>query len=147
MTEDNSMGGLGDLLRQAQELQAQLASAQEQAAERVVEGQAGGGAVRIAVTGGLEFRKVTIDPAAVDPADVPMLEDLVLAALHDAMAAVGEMAQEAVGSVGGGLFEAFGSMFAGGEESTGLGGLPSPGAPSGLPPAFPENPPEEGRGR
>ncbi len=72
-------------------------AAQAEAAEKVVEGQAGGGVVRVAVTGGMEFRSVTIDPAAVDPNDVDMLEDLVLAALHDAMAKVGEM-QEGLSS-------------------------------------------------
>lgn len=75
---------LGGLLKQAQDLQAQLVSAQEQAATTVVEGVAGGGVVRIEMTAAGEFRSVSIDPAAVDPDDVEMLEDLVLAALRDA---------------------------------------------------------------
>ena len=57
----------------------------EQAASTVVEGVAGGGAVRVAVTGGFEFQSVTIRPDAVDPDDVEMLQDLILAALRDAV--------------------------------------------------------------
>jgi DNA-binding YbaB/EbfC family protein len=96
---------LGQLMAQAQQMQEQLMAAQAEAAEKVVEGQAGGGVVRVAVTGGMEFRSVTIDPAAVDPDDVDMLQDLVLAALHDAMARVGEMQQELTSGLGlgGGL--------------------------------------------
>ena len=79
-------------------------AAQAEAAERVVEGQAGGGVVCIEVTGGGEFRSVRIAPEAVDPGDVGMLEDLILAALHDATAKVNEARQGAMGSLGlGGL--------------------------------------------
>ena len=99
---------MGDLLKQAQKMQEQLMEAQATAAEQVVEGQAGGGAVKIRVTGGMEFMSVSIDPAAVDPADVSMLEDLVLAAIHDAVAKVNEISQQAVGGLDlgglGGLF-------------------------------------------
>ena len=79
---------MGSILDMAMGLQQQLAEAQQLAAEAILEGQAGGGVVRIAVTGGMEFRSVTIDPEAVDPQDVEMLQDLVLAALHDAIAQV-----------------------------------------------------------
>ncbi len=99
---------MGSLLQQAQAMQEQLMQAQAQAAQQVVEGQSGGGAVKVRVTGGMEFRSVSIDPAAVDPDDVAMLEDLVLAAIHDAMAkakAVGESAMGGfdLGGLGGGL--------------------------------------------
>ena len=107
----------GDLLRQAQQMQQQLAEAQAAAAEQVVEGHAGGGVVKVTVTGDLEFLSVHIDPAAVDPADVGMLEDLVLAALHDAVARVQELNQEALGGLGGAL---------------GLGGPAAPGSLGGL---------------
>jgi len=80
-------------------MQEQLLAAQAEAAERVVEGQSGGGVVRIEVTGGGEFRSVTIAPEAVDPAEVGMLEDLVLAALHDASAKLGEAQQGVMGSL------------------------------------------------
>jgi len=90
---------LGKLLQQAQEMQEQLAAVQAQAAEEEVEGQAGGGAVKVRVTGGMEFRSVRIAPEAVDPDDVEMLEDLVLAALHDAVARAQELQQGALGSL------------------------------------------------
>ena len=92
---DDAMPDMGSLLGMAMEMQQQLAAAQAAAAEAVVEGQAGGGVVRIEVTGGLEFRAVRIDPDAVDPDDVEMLQDLVLAALHDAVARVNELTQAA----------------------------------------------------
>ena len=92
---------MNDLLKQAQAMQEQLMAAQAEAAEKVVEGHAGGGVVTVEVTGGMDFRKVTISPEAVDPDDVEMLEDLVLAAIHDAMAKVNELQQEAMGGLGG----------------------------------------------
>ena len=94
---------LGALMEQASSMQAQLLAAQQHAADTLVEGAAGGGAVRIEVTGGGEFRSVTIAPDAVDPSDVEMLQDLVLAALHDAMARVQEIQAGSIdlGGLGG----------------------------------------------
>jgi DNA-binding YbaB/EbfC family protein len=94
---------LGGLLGMAMDLQSQVAAAQEQAAANVVEGQAGGGAVRIAVTGGFEFQAVTIAPDALEGADVEMLQDLVLAALRDAVERVYELhaATNPLASMGG----------------------------------------------
>ena len=96
---------MSDLLKQAQKMQEQLLDAQAAAGEAEVEGQAGGGAVKVRVTGGMEFRSVTIDPAALpkgdpDPDDVEMLEDLVLAAIHDAVAKAQAVSQEAMGDLG-----------------------------------------------
>ena len=88
----------GALLEQAQQMQQQLMEAQARAAEEVHEGVAGGGAVHITVTGGLEFLRVKIRKDAVDPDDVEMLEDLVLAALHDA---VGRATASQQASIGG----------------------------------------------
>ena len=93
--DDGTMPDMGSLLGMAMDMQQQLLAAQEQAASTVVEGQAGGGVVRIEVTGGLEFQAVHIDPDAVDPNDVEMLQDLVLAALHDAVTRVNELTQAA----------------------------------------------------
>ena len=90
-----SLGGLdmSSLLGSAMELQEQMLAAQQEVANAEYEGQSGGGAVRIVVTGSMEFRSVTIAPEAVDPDDVEMLQDLVLAALHDAVSqAVGAAA-------------------------------------------------------
>ena len=90
---------MNDLLKQAQKMQEQLMEAQAAAAEQVVEGQAGGGVVKVTVTGGLEFQSVHIDPDAVDPDDVAMLEDLVLAAIHDAVTKVNALSQQAMGGL------------------------------------------------
>jgi len=99
-----NLGDLGSLMAQAQQMQEQLAAAQAEVAEQVVQGQAGGGAVRVEVTGAMEFRSVTIDPSAVDPDDVEMLQDLVLAALHDATNQVNELQQGLASGLGlGGL--------------------------------------------
>ena len=95
MTFDEDPGeagfGLGDLLSQVQQMQEMLASAQAEASEQIVIGEAGDGAVKIGVSGGLEFRSVVIGQAVIDEGDAGLLEDLVLVALHDAMAKVGEL--------------------------------------------------------
>ena len=90
---------LAGLLQQAQEMQQQLMEAQAAAAQEVVEGQAGGGVVKVTVTGGMEFVAVRIDPEAVDPGDVAMLEDLVLAALRDAVEQAQGLNQQALGGL------------------------------------------------
>ena len=96
-----ALGGLdmGSILGAAQSMQAQMLEAQEHIAQTVVEGHAGGGAVRVEVTGGFEFRAVRIAANAFDPDDPTLLEDLVLAALHDATAKVQEL-QEAASPLG-----------------------------------------------
>jgi DNA-binding YbaB/EbfC family protein len=93
-----ALGGdaLGGLLEQAQ----QMMAAQAEAAEREVEGVAGGGVVRIRATGTGQVLGVHIAPEAVDPDDVAMLEDLVLAALHDVNARLAEIQRTALGSFG-----------------------------------------------
>lgn len=79
------------LLGQAQAMAEQLMAGQAEAQAQTVVGQAGGGAVRVEMTGGGEFTSVDIEPSAVDPDDVEMLEDLVLAALNDAVAQAAEL--------------------------------------------------------
>ncbi|MDP9070462.1 MAG: YbaB/EbfC family nucleoid-associated protein [Actinomycetota bacterium] len=90
---------MGALLEQAQAVQQQLLEAQAAAAEQVAEAQSGGGAVKIRITGGMEFKSVSIDPQAVDPGDVSMLEDLILVACNEAVARAQELTQEAVGAL------------------------------------------------
>lgn len=102
---------LGNLLSQAMEMQQQVMAAQAQAAETEVEGQSGGGAVRVVVTGAMDFRSVEIAAAAVDPDDVEMLQDLVLAALRDAVARVNELQEQSLGGFGDAL------------SGSGLGGM------------------------
>jgi nucleoid-associated protein EbfC len=103
--DDEGLGGpdLGNLLSQAMEMQQQVMAAQAQAASTEVEGQAGGGAVRVVVTGAMEFRSVHIAPAAVDPEDVEMLQDLVLAALHDAVDRINDLQEQSLGGFGDAL--------------------------------------------
>jgi nucleoid-associated protein EbfC len=87
------------LLEQASQLQQQMADIQQRAAETVVEGVAGGGVVKVTVTAAMDFQTLTISPDAVDPDDVEMLQDLVLAALHDAVDQVQELQTGALGGV------------------------------------------------
>ncbi len=101
---------LDALLQQAQQMQQQLEDAQAEAAETVHEGAAGGGAVKVEVTGGMDFRSVTIRPDAVDPDDVEMLQDLVLAAVRDAVAKVNDAQQQALGGLGGALGGGLGGL-------------------------------------
>ena len=89
--------GFGGLLAQAQEMMA----AQAEAAQQEVEGVAGGGVVRIRATGTGQVLDVSIAAEVVDPDDVPMLEDLVLAALHDVNARLAELQRAALGPLGG----------------------------------------------
>ena len=92
-----------NFLRQAQQLQARLAKAQEELEEMTVEGSAGGGAVRVVVTGKLKVQAVHIDPDAVDPDDVQMLEELVLAAVNEGLQKAQDVAQQKMGALTGGL--------------------------------------------
>ncbi len=92
-----------NLLRQAQQLQQRLAKAQEALEEETVEATAGGGAVTVTVTGKQKMQSIKIDPAAVDPDDVTMLEDLVLAAVNEAMDKAQEMAAQRLGAITGGM--------------------------------------------
>jgi DNA-binding YbaB/EbfC family protein len=91
------------LIKQAQEMQQQLARAQAELAERRFEGSAGGGMVMAVVTGGPELVEIRISPEVVDPADVGMLEDLVLVAVRQAMEAAVAAANESLGGLAGGL--------------------------------------------
>ena len=97
-------GALGGLLEQAQ----QMMAAQAEAAEREVEGAAGGGVVRIRAMGDGQIIGVTIAPEVVDPDDVAMLEDLVVAAMHDMNAKLLEIQREAMGPLAG-LGDLFGT--------------------------------------
>lgn len=124
---------LGGLLEQAQAMQQRIMEAQAAAADTVVEGESGGGVVKITVTGGLDFQSVKIDPKAVDPDDVELLEDLVLAAIHDAVTRAHEVSQDAMADVAGGLGGGLGGLGGfgglGGGQGGGLPGMP--GLPNG----------------
>jgi DNA-binding YbaB/EbfC family protein len=84
----------GSMMKQAQQLQAQVLQAQEQLATESVTVSVGGGAVTIVMTGQQELRALTINPEVVNPDDVDMLQDLIIAAVNEAMAKSREMAEE-----------------------------------------------------
>lgn len=92
-----------DMMRQAQEMQAKMAGMQERLAEIEVTGQAGAGMVTVMMNGKGELKRVTIDPKIVDPADVEMIEDLVVAAVADAKGKVEGAAQAEMAKLTGGL--------------------------------------------
>ncbi|MGC9669092.1 YbaB/EbfC family nucleoid-associated protein [Planosporangium sp. 12N6] len=94
---------LQQLMKQAQKMQQQMAAAQAQLAETELTGTAGGGLVTVTVTGTGEVTGVKIDPKAVDPDDVETLEDLVLAALHNAADQARTLTEQKMGPLAGGL--------------------------------------------
>ena len=96
-------GGMGDIVKRAQEAQKNLARIQEDLRERVVDASSGGGAVTAYVNGQQELVKITIKPEVVDPADVGMLEDLVAAAVKQALEKSRKLMQEEMGKAMGGL--------------------------------------------
>ena len=94
---------LNQIMQQAQQMQAEMAKAQEELKSEVVEASAGGGTVTVKVTGDLELREVLIDPGAVDPEDVELLQDMVLAAVNEALRSAQELASSRLGAATGGL--------------------------------------------
>ncbi|MDO8209836.1 YbaB/EbfC family nucleoid-associated protein [Conexibacter sp. CPCC 206217] len=104
------------MLKQVQRMQADMMAAQERLKDEVVEAAAGGGMVTVKISGDLEVKSITIDPEAVDPDDVDMLQDTILVAVNEAIRAAQEMAERRLGGITGGM---------GGPG--GLGGLGLPG--------------------
>lgn len=92
-----------NLFRQAQQLQARLAKAQEELGSEKVEGSAGGGAVTVVMNGHQRVEAVKIVPEVVDPSDVEMLQDLVMSAINDAIEKTQELAKTRLGALTGGL--------------------------------------------
>ena len=98
------------MLRQVQQMQAAMAQAQQEIAATEVTGSAGGGMVTATVTGNGDLKAIKIDPGAVDPDDVEMLEDLVVAAVTEARRNAEQLAQEKMGAITGGLGDLMGGM-------------------------------------
>ncbi len=96
-------GGLDKMMKQVQQMQADMAAAQDALADETVEGSAGGGMVKVVVTGAGEVQSVRIAPEVVDPDDVEMLEDLVLAAVGDGLRRAQDLAAEKMGGLTGGI--------------------------------------------
>ena len=117
---------LGALLQQAQKMQEEMMAAQEKLKDELVEASAGGGMVKVTMSGDLELKSLAIDPDAVDPDDVEMLQDMVMAAINEALRQATELQGKLTGAAGmdpAAALDALGGL--------GLGGLGAPGG--GLP--------------
>src|SRR4051812_23031355 len=106
---------LNALMKQAQQMQAEMAEAQEKLKDEVVDASAGGGMVKVKMSGDLRLLEIAIDPQAIDPEDAELLQDMVLAAVNEAIRSAQELASSKMGGVAG--------VGGGG----GLGGLGLPG--------------------
>jgi hypothetical protein len=97
---------LNQLLKQAQQMQAEMAKAQEELKNETVEASAGGGMVKVMMTGDMQLREITISPDAIDPEDPELLQDMVTAAVNEALRSAQELASNRMGGIagmGGGL--------------------------------------------
>jgi DNA-binding YbaB/EbfC family protein len=113
MARGGGPGGfdMNALLKQAQQMQAEMMKAQETLKDEIVEASAGGGMVKVKMSGDLVLKEIVIDPEAIDPEDSEMLADMVLAAVNEAIRSAQELASSKMGGIPG-----LGGM--------GLGGLP-----------------------
>ena len=96
-------GGLGQMMKQAQKMQAKIMKIQEEMAEKSVEASSGGGMVTVTANGKQEVLSIRIEPEVVDPEDVEMLQDLVAAAVNEALKKAQEMVAEEMAKVTGGM--------------------------------------------
>jgi nucleoid-associated protein EbfC len=94
---------LNQLLKQAQQMQAEMAKAQEELKNETVEASAGGGMVKVTMTGDMQLREITISPDAIDPEDPELLQDMVTAAVNEALRSAQELAANRMGGITGGL--------------------------------------------
>lgn len=115
MAKQPRMPNMQAMMQQVQKMQKDMELAQEELKSEVVEASAGGGMVTVKISGDLEVREVRIDPAAVDPEDVEILSDMVLAAVNEALRMAQELAERKMGGATAGL------------DLGGLGGLGLPG--------------------
>jgi DNA-binding YbaB/EbfC family protein len=98
-----AQGGMGNLLKQAQEMQARLAKVQEELAQKTVEGSAGGGMVQVTVNGQLALTTVKIEPSVINSEEKEMLEDLVMAAVNDGMRKARDLVSTEMSKITGGF--------------------------------------------
>ena len=96
-------GGMGNIMKQAQKMQKDMAKLQEELELRTLEVTAGGGAITVIVTGKKEIQEIKIKPEVVDPDDVEMLQDLIVAAVNEAIRKADEMVNSEMGKITGGL--------------------------------------------
>ena len=97
------MKGMGNMMKQAQKLQGKMAKLQEELADKTVEASSGGGMVKVVANGKQQVISIDIEKEVVDPEDVEMLQDLVLAAVNDALAKSQEMVNSQMGKLTGGM--------------------------------------------
>ena len=97
------MKGMGNMMKQAQQLQSKMMKLQEELAEKTVDASSGGGMVKVTANGRQQILSIRIEKEVVDPDDVEMLQDLVLAAVNDALAKAQEMVSSEMGKLTGGL--------------------------------------------
>jgi DNA-binding YbaB/EbfC family protein len=97
------MGNMGSMMKQVQKMQQEMARLQGELEEKTVESSAGGGVVTVVATGKKELKSISIKPEAVDPDDVEMLEDLILAAVNEALRKAEQMVAEEMSKITGGL--------------------------------------------
>lgn len=109
---------LNQLLQQAQQMQAEMMKAQESLKDETVEASAGGGMVKVVMSGDMVLRELTISPDAIDPEDPELLQDMVTAAVNEGLRAAQELASSKLGGITGGM---------GGMPGLGGGGLPGLG--------------------
>jgi DNA-binding YbaB/EbfC family protein len=125
---------LQNMLRQAQEMMAAQQQAQEALKSERVDASAGGGMVKVVMTGDLHLESITIDPDAVDPEDVEMLQDMVVAAVNEAVRSAQELQESKLGGLGGEGFDPMSAL-----DALGMGGLGGGGGGGGLPGGAPPN--------
>jgi DNA-binding YbaB/EbfC family protein len=98
-----NMGNMGNIMNQAKKIQERLASVQEEMALKTIDGSAGGGMVTVTANGRQEIVSLKIEPEVVNPEDIEMLQDLVQAAVNDALRKSQEMVQQEMSKITGGL--------------------------------------------
>ena len=105
MARGYNMGGMNrnQMIQQARKMQEQLIAAQQKVAETEVSASAGGGAVKVTAKGDMRLTSLTIDPEVLDPEDVEMLQDMIMAAVNDALESAEKAASQQLSSVTGGL--------------------------------------------
>jgi nucleoid-associated protein EbfC len=105
MTRPTGPGGLdlNAMMKQVQQLQSEMSEAQEKLKDETVEASAGGGMVKVKMSGDLRLLDITIDPEAIDPDDAELLQDMVLAATNEAIRSAQELATNRLGGLAGGL--------------------------------------------
>jgi DNA-binding YbaB/EbfC family protein len=110
MARQKGPGGLdlNAMMKQVQQMQAEMGEAQEKLKDEVVEASAGGGMVKVKMSGDLRLLQIAIDPEAADPEEVEILQDMVLAAVNEAIRSAQELAANRLGGIGGGALGGLG---------------------------------------